>query len=376
MRERLKQMLIKEFRQIFREPRMRTLIMLSPILQMMLFGYAVSTDVKETPTAIVDLDHTPASRALAARFTSSGHFRLVGMVGEESQVAGLLDRGDAVVVLRMNRGFQGDMAAGRTAVVQLLLDGSDSSTAGVVLSYASTIVRGFSQDRLVERLRRETGARVDQLPLRLESRAWFNENRESRNFYVPGVIAMIVSLITLMLTGMAVVREREIGTMEQLMVSPIRPVEFILGKTLPFAVISFFDVMLITAVAVFWFHVPIRGSFLLLLLCTCLYLLASLSAGLLISTISQTMQQAMMSMLLFYFPVMLLSGMVFPISNMPVVIQWLTLANPLRHFLVIIRGIFLKGVGVNILWPQMLALLILGSIMMLLAARRFRKTLA
>jgi ABC-2 type transport system permease protein len=376
MRERLKQMLIKEFRQIFRDPRMRTLILLAPVLQMMLFGYAVSTDVKETPTAILDLDHTAGSRELASRFLSSGHFTLVAMLDDEAEVARLMDSGDALVVLRMNRGFQGDLESGRTAQIQMLLDGSDSSTAGVVLSFANTIVRQFSQDQLTQRMRRETGVRVPAYPVRLESRSWFNENRESRNYYVPAVIAMIVSVITLMLTGMAVVREREIGTMEQLMVSPIRPAEFILGKTLPFAVISLFDVLLITCAGVFWFEVPIRGSLLLLLFCTCLYLLASLSAGLLISTISQTMQQAMMSMLLFYFPVMLLSGMVFPIANMPVVIQWLTLANPLRHFLVIIRGIFLKGIGINVLWPQMLALLILGCGMLFLASRRFHKTLA
>jgi ABC-2 type transport system permease protein len=376
VRERLKQMLIKEFRQLFRDERMRSLILIVPVVELMLFGYAVSTDVKQTPTAIIDLDNSQASRDLAARFTSSGHFRIVGRIDDEAQIAGLLDHGDAQVVLRINRGFQGEMDSGRTARVQMLLDGSDSSTAGVVLSYAGSIVREFSQQRLTQRLRRESGIRVPELPVQLESRAWFNENLESRNFYVPAVIAMIVSLTTLMLTGMAVVREREIGTMEQLMVSPIRPVEFILGKTLPFAVISFLDVVMITVVAVLWFGVPIRGSFLLLLLCTCLYLLASLSAGLLISTISQTMQQAMMSMLLFYFPVLLLSGMVFPISNMPQVIQWLTLANPLRHFLVIIRGIFLKGVGISILWPQMLALLLLGGLMMLLASRRFSKTLA
>lgn len=376
MRERLRQMLIKEFRQVFRDARMRTLILLAPVLQMLLFGYAVNTDVRETATAVLDLDRSPASRELVARFTSSGHFRLVGMIGEESRAAELLDRGDAAVVLRFNHGFQAEMESGRTAAVQMLVDGSDSNTAGIVMGYAGRIVREFSQERLQARVRRELGGRVPAEPVALESRAWFNENRESRNYYVPAVIAMIVSLVTLMLTGMAVVREKEIGTMEQLLVSPIRPAEFILGKTLPFAVISFFDVLLITFVGVFWFGVPIRGSLALLLFSTGLYLVASLSAGLLISTISQTMQQAMMSMLLFYFPAMLLSGMVFPIANMPALIQWLTLLNPLRYFLVIIRGIFLKGVGVSILWPQMLALAVLGGAMLWLASRRVHKTLA
>jgi len=209
----------------------------------------------------------------------------------------------------------------------------------------------------------------------MQTRSWFNENLESRNFYVPGVIAIIVMLITLMLTSMAVVREKEIGTMEQIMVTPITSAEFILGKTVPFALIGFADVILITLIGVFWFEVPIRGNLGLLFLATSLYLMTTLAIGLLISTVSQTQQQAMMSTFFFYFPAVLLSGFMFPIANMPVVIQWLTYLNPLRYFLVIVRGIFLKGVGPGILWPQMIALLIMGLTTLWLASRRFKKTL-
>jgi ABC-2 type transport system permease protein len=210
----------------------------------------------------------------------------------------------------------------------------------------------------------------------LQTRAWFNENLESRNFYVPGVVAMIVTLVTLLLTSMAVVREKEIGTMEQIMVTPITPVEFILGKTLPFALFSFVDVIIITLVGVLWFRVPIRGSLLVLFLATALYLMTTLGVGLVVSTVSQTQQQAMMTTFFFFMPAILLSGFMFPIANIPVVVQWLTYLNPFRYFLVIIRGIFLKGVGPSVLWPQMVALAVMGPITLWLASRRFRKTLA
>ena len=376
MRERLHQMLLKEFRQIFRDPRMRTVIFIAPVVQMLLFGYAVTTDVRNVPTAVYDLDHSPASRDLVARLAGSGHFQVVEHAVNPARVRELLDGGDVLLALEIPPGFQADLDAGRTAALQLIVDGTDSNTAGIALDYSASITGDFSREVLRRRLRRQTGAEPPDTPVELRWRAWFNQSLESRNFYIPGVIAMIVSLVTLMLTSMAIVREKEIGTMEQLLVSPVRPIEFILGKTLPFVLISLADVVLITNVGVFWFGVPIRGNLLLLFFSTTLYLLTTLSAGLLISTISRTQQQAMMSTFLFYFPAVLLSGMVFPIANMPQVVQWLTLLNPLRYFLIIIRGVFLKGVGAGILWPQMLALAVLGTLMLALASRRFRKTLA
>lgn len=376
MFERIKHMLRKEFIQIFRDPKMKGVIFLMPIIQVLVFGYAVTTDVRNVPTAVYDLDNSIASRELASRFSSTGYFDVVAYVDDDEQAQALIDQGEAQVLLRMNRGFASDLRAGRTALLQVVVDGTDSNTAGIALDYSARIASKFSQDILLDQTRRLHGQMQPAGQIDLRTRAWFNENLESRNFYVPGVIAIIVMLITLMLTSMAVVREKEIGTIEQIMVTPITSAEFILGKTVPFALIGFADVALITLVGVFWFDVPIRGSLLLLFVATTLYLMTTLGMGLLISTVSETQQQAMMSTFFFYFPAVLLSGFMFPIANMPEIIQWLTYLNPLRYFLVIIRGIFLKGVGPEVLWPQMVALAVMGLIVLWMATRRFSKTLA
>lgn len=369
-------MLVKEFIQVFRDPKMRGVIFMMPIIQTLVFGYAVTTDVKHVRTAVYDLDHSVASRDLTARFVRSGYFEIVADVARDADVRTLMDHGDVRAVLQFNRGFGADLGAGRTATLQVIVDGTDSNTAAVVLDYAAQITRAYSEAILLARSAARGEAATRAGSVQLESRAWFNDNLESRNFYVPGVIAIIVLLITLMLTSMAVVREKEIGTMEQIIVTPITPIEFILGKTVPFALIGFADVLLITAIGVFWFGVPIRGSLLLLFGATGLYLLTTLGVGLLISTVSQTQQQAMMSSFFFYFPAVLLSGFMFPVANMPPVIQWLTYLNPLRYFLVIVRGVFLKGVGLDILWPQMLSLAVMGIVTLWAASSRFRKTLA
>jgi len=376
MWERIKHMLIKEFIQIFRDPRMKGVIFLMPIIQLLVFGYAVTTDVKHVATGVYDLDNSVASRELIARFEESGYFDIVARVENPAHARELIDRGEVRAVLQMNKGFGDDLRAGRTAALQIIVDGTDSNTAGIVLDYSAKIAGRFSQKVLVTRYTRLRGPGMEPGQVELQTRAWFNENLESRNFYVPGVIAIIVMLITLMLTSMAVVREKEIGTMEQIMVTPITPAEFILGKTVPFALIGFADVILITVIGVFWFEVPIRGNLLLLFVATALYLMTTLGVGLLISTVSETQQQAMMSTFFFYFPAVLLSGFMFPIENMPEAIQWLTYLNPLRYFLVIVRGIFLKGVGPSVLWPQMVALAVMGRATLWLASKRFHKTLA
>ncbi len=376
MGERLRRMLVKEFLQVFRDPRMRLMIFLMPLVQVMVFGYAVSTDVRDVPTAVVDYDRTPASRELLSRFSGSGYFRFVAQPRDAGAVPGLLDRDEAEAVLRIDQGFAADLAAGRTARLQVIVDGTDSNTAGIVLGYAGRIAGDFSDRVFMDRLSMMRGPGPRPGGIALVPRAWFNENLESRNYYVPGVIAMIVMLITLMLTSMAVVREKEIGTIEQILVSPITPAEFILGKTIPFALIGYADVFLVAGIGVFWFDVPIRGSLLLLLGATALYLLTTLGIGLLISTVSRTQQQAMMTVFFVYLPAVLLSGFVFPIANMPLAAQLLTYANPLRHFLVVVRGIFLAGAGAGTLWPPMAALLAIGVATLAVAARRFRKTLA
>lgn len=375
MFERLKSMLIKEFIQVFRDPRMRFVIFVIPVFQTIVFGYAVNTDVRHVGTAVFDLDNSAESRDLTARFVKSGYFDIVEYVYRDSRARELIDRGRVKVVLKMDRGFADALRAGRSAPLQMILDGTDSNTAGIVLGYAGRIAARYNELIRLEQTARTSGPAPKTGGVELESRAWFNENLESRNFYVPAVIANIVFIITILLSGMAVVREKEMGTIEQIIVTPIRRSEFILGKTVPFILIGFIDVAIITVVAAFWFHVPLRGSIPLLFVATGLFLMSSLGFGLLISTISRTQQQAMMSAFFFIFPAILLSGFAFPIENMPVAVQWLTFIDPLRYFLVIIRGVFLKGVGVKILWPQFLALFVLGGIILWSAVNRFRKTL-
>jgi ABC-2 type transport system permease protein len=375
MFERVKHMLIKEFIQVFRDPRMRVVIFVIPCVQVMVIGYAVSTDVKHVRTAVYDLDNSQASRDLIARFKGSGYFDEVLRVENDRQARDALDRNDVTALLQFNHGFAEQLDAGRTAPFQIIVDGTDSNTASIAASYAQKIATAYSEQILAERIERTSGPAGKLGQPELRTRAWFNENLESRNFFVPGVLVVVVALSTLLLTSMAVVREKEIGTMEQIMVTPITPAEFILGKTVPFALIGFAEVGLVALIGVFWFEVPIRGNLLLLFLATALFLMNTLGGGLLISTVSQTQQQSMMTTFFAFFPAMLLSGFAFPIANMPQVVQWMTLVNPLRYFLVLVRSIFLKGVGIEVLWPQMLPLLAIGTTLLFLAVRRFHKTL-
>jgi len=375
MFERIKHILIKEFIQIFRDPRMKAVIFVMPMIQVMVFGYAVTTDVKNIPTAVYDLDNSPDSRNLIREFTYSGYFDVKKDISTDKEQKFLMDKAVVNAVIRINRGFSEDIKAHRIARFQLVVDGTDSNTASIILTYANQIVERYSSKVLSKRSKIILD-RINSFPkVELRTRSWFNENLESRNFYVPGVIALIVMLITLLLTSMAIVREKEIGTIEQLIVSPIRSFELILGKLAPFAIIGLIDALLVTLVGVLWFKVPIRGNLLLLLGSTFLYLLTTLGVGLFISTLAGTQQEAMMSTFFFYFPAVLLSGFMFPIANMPKVIQYVTYINPLRYFLVILRGIFLKGSDFHILWPQMLALLVMGVGILTLSSLRFQKRL-
>ena len=375
MWERIHAMLRKEFLSVFRDPRMRLVIFGLPVIQTLIFGYAVSLDVRHVRLGVLDRDQTPASRALVARFTGSSYFDAVAYTQDEAVARRLIDAGDAAAILQINSGYEADLRGGRTAAVQLIVDGSDSNTARFVVNYASVIAATYDRQLVLDRALRQAGRTVPVGSVDLQSRAWFNADLESRNFYVPGIIATLVMLVSLMLTSMAIVREKETGTIEQIMVTPIRPVEFILGKCAPFAVIGFLNVGLVALVGLFWFSIPFRGSFALLLLGTAFFLLSTLGIGLFISTISATQQQAMMTTFFFFFPAMLFSGFIFPIANMPEIIQWLSFADPLRYFLVIIRGIFLKGIGLDLLWTQFAALLVIGVIVMTFAVKRFHKTL-
>jgi ABC-2 type transport system permease protein len=375
MRERILTLLRKEFLFVFRDPRMRLVIFGLPVIQTLIFGYAVTMDVRHVRLAIVDYDNTPSSRSLIASFSGSGYFDAVLHGADREEADRLIDAAKASAALHINAGYENTLRSNQTAAVQLIVDGSDSNTARLVLNYSIAITQAYNNTLVLEKTERRAGRTLPIGRIDLRSRAWFNENLESRNYFVPGVMAILVMLVSLMLTSMSVVREKESGTIEQIMVTPIRPIEFILGKCAPFAVIGLIDVALVSAVGVFWFEIPIRGEFPMLLAGAVLFLLSALGIGLFISTFSHTQQQAMMTTFLFFFPAMLLSGFIYPIANMPHSIQWLTLLNPLRHFLVIIRGVFLKGIGADVLWPQLLALLLIGSVVMIFAVARFRKTL-
>ena len=375
MLQRLLALLIKEFKQIFRDPRMKTTIFLAPVIELIIFGYAATTDVRNIPTAIFDLDNTPASRDVIRAFTYSKYFVPMYYIQTDEQQKDLIDKFLVNVVIRFNRGFAKDLSAGKTAQVQFIVDGTDSNTASVILGYAGRIIERYSK-KFQEKHQEILLQTIGQLPQAdLRSRAWFNPNLESRNYYIPGIVAMIATLTTLLLSAMAVVREKEIGTIEQLIVSPIRPAELIIGKLLPFGIIAIVEIVFIITVGVLWFKIPLEGSLLLLFLAATVYLLTSLGMGLFISTISSTQQEAMMSTFLFFFPAVLLSGFIFPIANMPRIVQYLTYFNPLRYFMAIVRGIFLKGSGIGILWPQILALFIMGVSILTISSLRFHKRL-
>ena len=366
--ERIHQMVAKEFIQIFRDKRMKAIVFVIPLLQTMVFGYAVTMDVNNIPTAVYDLDRSPESRELVRRLSASSFFDVRYAPGSPAEVQDLLDRSRVTVALQIDSGFSADLRRRIPAAVQLLVDGTDSNTGIVALDYANRIILKYARD--LAPAGSAPPVRID-----LRQRAWYNPELKSKNYNVPGVIAMVIMLTSLLLTSMAVVREREIGTMEQLMVTPLKPVELILGKTIPFAIIAFFDMILVTVFGILVFDIPIRGSLVLLPLSTAIYLLSVLGIGLVISTVAKTQQQALMSTFLFYMPAVLLSGFMFPLENMPDLFQYLTFINPLRYFLVIIRGLFLKGNGIDILWPQMAALLVLGSVVITLSVLRFRKRL-
>lgn len=382
--QRVAEIIRKEFRQTLRDPRMRTVLFLPPLVQLVIFGYAVNLDVRRARIGWMDQDRTPASRELRAAFAGSPYFEIAAAVETDDQERDLLDRGAVMAVVRLLPGFARDVARGRTASVQVLVDGSNSNTAAVIAGYAARVIAAFArrvmleqqEARLVGRTAAAGGPVHLGVPaLEVRPRVWFNEDLLSRNYFVPGVVVNIITLVTLMLTAMAIVREKEIGTMEQLMVTPVRPSELIAGKTLPFALVGIADVFLVTGAALLIFRVPFRGSAAVLLAGAVLFLLTTLGMGLFISTVSETQQQAMMSSFFFFTPAFMLSGFTFPVRNMPEPVQYLTYLNPVRYFLEIVRGVFLKGTGFEALWPQMLALAALGLTILTVSVLRFHKRL-
>jgi ABC-2 type transport system permease protein len=384
MRQRLRCIVRKEFIQALRDPRMRSMLFIPPLIQLLVFGYAASLDVDTAKIAWMDQDRTTESRELLSEFQGSGRFVIAGMPDNEPAMQRMMDRGQVDAVVRVLPGFAKDVKRGRATSVQVLLDGTNSNTASIVSGFASQTIARYSNEAMQNQQRskmvvatEDAGGAIHASAPQVTSRTrvWFNPDLRSRNYFIPGVIVNIITIVTLSLTAMAIVREKEIGTMEQLMVTPIRASELIIGKTLPFVFVGIWDMLLVLAAALLVFHVPFQGNFWLLFATTLLFLLTTLGAGLFISTVSRTQQQAMMATGLFFQPFFMLSGFTFPIRNMPQVAQWLTIVNPVRYFMEIVRGVFLQGAGVAALWPQMVALAIFGVTILWLSVLRFHKQL-
>jgi len=347
-----------------------------PIIQMLVFGYAATFEIHHVPTVVLDLDHSQESRELISRFTSSPYFDVQRQLTDYRQLGDLIDQGKATVGLEINAGFAQNLRKGQTAPLQVIVDATNSNTALIASGYITQIALGFAQDYQKDRIYRISPQMLEEIPsVQLEPRPWYNPDLRSRWFFVPGVIGSLTLVLVVVLTAFAVVREREIGTLEQIMVTPIRPAEFILGKTLPSFLIGLFDVSLIGTVGTLWFQVPFRGQILVLFAGAVLFLLCMLGVGLLISTVSSTQQQAMVTAFFFIMPAITFSGFGFPISTMPQWLQYLTYLSPLRYFLVVLRGTYLKGVGMEILWPQMFAMAALGISLLTIAVLRFHKAL-
>ncbi len=373
---RLKQMLLKELIQVVRDKRTRFILIGPPIIQMLVFGYAATFEIHNVSTVVLDQDHSQESRDLVSRFTSSPYFNVERQLTGSRQIRDLIDRGDATVGLEIDAGFAQKLRKGETAPVQVIVDATNSNTALIASAYITQIALGYAQDYQTDRINRIAPQIVEQMPSVLfEQRPWYNPNLSSRWFFVPGVIGSLTTILVITLTSFAVVREREIGTLEQIMVTPIRPVEFILGKTLPFFLIGLFDVSLIALVGTLWFQVPFRGHILVLFTGAVLFIVCMLGVGLLISTVSSTQQQAMVTAFFFIMPAITFSGFGFPIATMPQWLQYCTYLSPLRYFLVVLRGTYLKGVGMEILWPQMAAMAGLGLSLLTIAVLRFHKAL-
>jgi ABC-2 type transport system permease protein len=366
----------KEFLQFKRDPKMFALILIAPVVQLTFLGFAANLDVRLVRTIIFDQDKSITSRDFIERFTSSGYFQIENYVSSYDEITEEIDKGDVILALVIPNDFEKNIYSRRTASVQALFNGSDGNTAGIVAGYSQNIVSAYSQNIILSFLNR-SGQKLFSVPvISPEIRVWYNPELKTRNFMVPGIVGLLLSIITLILTSLAVVKEKEIGTMEQLIVTPLKPYQIIIGKLVPFVVLSFAAVIIILAAMWFIFGIPVKGELWFLFLSSFLYILSTLGLGLFVSTISKTQQQAMMiSIFAVMMPMIFLSGFAFPIENMPRSIQLISYIVPLRYFNDIIRGVILKGLGFTDLWFNALLLLLMGVIILFLSSRRFKSRL-
>jgi len=366
----------KEFLQFKRDPRMFALILIAPIVQLTFLGFAANLDVKLVRTIVFDQDKSVTSRDFVEKFTSSGYFKIEDYVDSYDEITKGIDKGDVILALVIPKDFEKNIYNRRTASVQALFNGSDGNTAGIVAGYSQNIVSTYSQNIVLNFLDR-SGQKLSSVPvISPEIRVWYNPELKTRNFLVPGIFGLLLSLVTLILTSLAIVKEKEIGTMEQLIVTPLKPYQIIIGKLVPFVILSFVAVLIILASMYLIFAIPVKGDLWFLFLSSFFYILSTLGLGLFVSTISKTQQQAMMlSIFAVMMPMIFLSGFAFPIENMPQSIQYLSYMVPLRYFNDIIRGVILKGLGFSDLWFNTVLLFLMGATILFFSSIRFKSRL-
>jgi len=355
----------KEFLAVLRDRRSRVVLVLPPLIQLLVFGYAATFDLHNVPYALYDEDRGAVARTLVAALRGSPKFREVATIGSYDEIAPLVDSREALLVVHVGPQFSRNLLAGKPAPLQVIIDGRNSNTALIALNYVRAIVNGFNAEWAAAR-------DLPQPPARLQMRAWFNPNLESRWFFIPGIVGAITLLITMLVTALSVAREREQGTFDQLLVTPLRPIEILIGKALPGFIIGFLEATVIILVATLWFRVPLLGSLLTLYAGLALFLLSAVGVGLMVSSLAVTQQQGLLGAFLFMVPAIILSGLATPIANMPPAVQMITLADPLRYFLVILRKVFLEGVSFDVLLPEMWPMAVIGVIALSFAGWLFR----
>jgi ABC-2 type transport system permease protein len=365
MWRRIRALMAKEFLALLKDKRSRIVVIVPPILQLLVFGYAATFDLNRIPLAVYNEDHGQGSRDLVARFEGSPNFQLVTTISHDVQIAPLVDARKVLLVLHIGPQFSRELLAGRSGPVQVIIDGRNSNTAAILLNYVNTIIAGFNADWL-----QQAGAVAT--PAYLETRAWFNPNLVSRWFIVPGIVGLLTLVVTTLVTALSVAREREQGTFDQLLVTPFRPVEILIGKALPGFIIGFAEATVIILLARLWFQVPLRGSVATLYVGMFFFLLSTVGVGLMISSLSVTQQQGLLGAFLFLVPSIILSGFATPIANMPYWVQQLTLVNPMRYFLVILRSVFLQGTPFHLLISQFWPMATIGLINLSVAGWMFR----
>jgi len=370
------QFIKKELIQFRRDPKMFAVVLILPVLQLILLGYAANFDLNTVHTAVLDRDRTESSRDFIQLFEKSGYFNIDYNVSSYEELTDLLDKGKVLTAIVIPTEYEKKINSNQTANVQLIFDGSDGNKAAIAAGYSAGIVSGYAQNLLIERAER-TGRKTTIIgTINPEVRIWYNPNLTTRNYMLPGIVGLIILIVTTSLTSLAIVKEREVGTLEQLIVTPVKPYQMILGKFIPFIIIGFVSCTIVLSVMRFWFGIEVKGSILFLFLCTFVYMLSTLGLGLFVSTISKTQQQAMMtSSFGVLLPMLFFSGFIFPIENMPKIVQYITYAIPLKYYITMIRGIVLKGNGIVDLWQDLLILFGIGILILALSSLRFNKKL-